>query len=435
MLLTDELQRVKEVLGTWKKVDGIVSKLCPSNAEKDVPTTNECSAVKITAGLVGFLSGNFSETTWMDEYLGVNATVKKNDGAKKKAGETLDDGAKRTDNGVQFQGAWAEWPVGKQGENQLYHFANYNLTLVATVSIHSIHNVPEGDTPIPLIGVKMNDTANTVLLGLSYNGGGKWILLCNGTKVNGEHSGTLHSEADTTEYHVAIVLQNRTQGSAYVDGKRVLEVAKCDWENKEDKNISHFYIGGDERSSEGTGSHEDVSVTVKNVLLYNRLLDETEIKALKPTKGPTMTLKVEKAQETVLPSSPGEPQPVRQELSNGNNGGDGGIASISAGSAPTTISGRVQPVNQFASGTSPGGNANVDGTPSTNGAPTVGEGSEDTLQGDGTHTPSVGDTPATADANVGSNANGETVGRTVGQGRGGCTSTGQEIKCYGSQQQ
>ncbi|EKF30336.1 trans-sialidase, putative, partial [Trypanosoma cruzi marinkellei] len=202
-------------------------------------TTNECSADKVTAGLVGFLSGNISDNTWMDEYLGVNATVKKNDGAKKKAGETSD--------GVTFRGAWAEWPVGQQGENQLYHFANYNFTLVATVSIHK---VPEGDTPIPLIGVKMNDTANTVILGLSYNGGGKWILLCNGTKADEEHSGTLHSETDTTEYHVAIVLQNRTQGSAYVDGKRVLEVAQCEWENKEDKIVSHFYIGGDERSSE-----------------------------------------------------------------------------------------------------------------------------------------------------------------------------------------
>ncbi|EKF27108.1 trans-sialidase, putative, partial [Trypanosoma cruzi marinkellei] len=110
VLLTEQLQRVKDVLATWKKVDGIVSKLCPSNAEKDVPTTNECSADKVTAGLVGFLSGNISDNTWMDEYLGVNATVKKNDGAKKKAGETSD--------GVTFRGAWAEWPVGQQGENQ-----------------------------------------------------------------------------------------------------------------------------------------------------------------------------------------------------------------------------------------------------------------------------------------------------------------------------
>ncbi|EKF28178.1 dispersed gene family protein 1 (DGF-1), putative, partial [Trypanosoma cruzi marinkellei] len=238
VLLTEKLQRVKDVLGTWKKVDGIVSKLCPSNAEKGAPTTNVCSAGKVTAGLVGFLSGNFSDNTWRDEYLGVNATLH-NVGAEK---------ATKTSDGVTFQGAWAEWPVGRQGENQLYHFANYNFTLVATVSIHKM---PEGDTPIPLIGVKMNDSKSPVLLGLSYKGGGKWQVLCSGKTT--EISGTLHSETDTTQYHVAIVLQNRTQGSAYVDGKRVLEVAQCEWENKEDKNVSHFYIGGDERSSEGTG--------------------------------------------------------------------------------------------------------------------------------------------------------------------------------------
>ncbi|EKF26721.1 trans-sialidase, putative, partial [Trypanosoma cruzi marinkellei] len=156
----------------------------------------------------------------MDEYLGVNATVKKNDGGAKATSATVTG----LPYGVKFQGAWAEWPVGQQGENQLYHFANYNFTLVATVSIH---NVPQEVPPIPLMGVKMNDTANTVHLGLSYKGGGKWILLCNGTKANGEHSSTLHSEADKAQYHVAIVLQNRTHGSAYVDGQRV-EDAKCE---------------------------------------------------------------------------------------------------------------------------------------------------------------------------------------------------------------
>ncbi|RNF03134.1 trans-sialidase, partial [Trypanosoma cruzi] len=115
--LTAQLQRVKEVLETWKKVDDIVSKLCPSSAGKDTSTHSPCTTVKITDGLVGFLSGNFSENTWRDEYLGVNATVKKK---KEVAGET---GATKTSDGVKFTGAWAEWPVGAQGENQLYHFA------------------------------------------------------------------------------------------------------------------------------------------------------------------------------------------------------------------------------------------------------------------------------------------------------------------------
>ncbi|EKF26548.1 trans-sialidase, putative, partial [Trypanosoma cruzi marinkellei] len=128
VLLTEQLKRVKEVLATWKKVDDTVSQLCStSGAAVSAPIGTACSTnFNITAGLVGFLSGNFSGKTWRDEYLGVNATVKKNVGAKK------------TDNGVQFQGAWAEWPVGAQGQNQLYHFANYNFTLVATVSMHNV---------------------------------------------------------------------------------------------------------------------------------------------------------------------------------------------------------------------------------------------------------------------------------------------------------
>ncbi|EKG00059.1 trans-sialidase, putative, partial [Trypanosoma cruzi] len=75
--LTEQLQRVKEVLATWKEVDEHVSELCPSGgAAKARSTESACKKTKITAGLVGFLSGNFSENTWKDEYLGVNATVK-----------------------------------------------------------------------------------------------------------------------------------------------------------------------------------------------------------------------------------------------------------------------------------------------------------------------------------------------------------------------
>ncbi|EKF28359.1 trans-sialidase, putative, partial [Trypanosoma cruzi marinkellei] len=92
VLLTKQLQRVKDVLATWKKVDGIVSQLCPtSNEAQDRSPGIVCSAGNITAGLVGFLSGNFSDNTWRDEYLGVNATVKKNEGAEKETSATVTD--------------------------------------------------------------------------------------------------------------------------------------------------------------------------------------------------------------------------------------------------------------------------------------------------------------------------------------------------------
>ncbi|EKG03779.1 trans-sialidase, putative, partial [Trypanosoma cruzi] len=255
VLLTEQLQRVKEVLATWKKVDETVSKLCPSSAAKGdaSPEDVRSTTVKITDGLVGFLSGNFSENTWKDEYLGVNATVKNNDGAT---------GATRTSDGVKFtgRGAGAEWPVGIQGENQLYHFANYNFTLVATVSIHG---APKEGSPIPLMGVKMAGAGTSVVFGLLYNGGGKWKLSCGGGTDTEEHSSTL-----ATTHHVVILLRNGTHGSAYVDGQRVGEDEACDLINKKDKRISHFYIGGDGNSAGGAGSEEDVSVTVTNVLLY-----------------------------------------------------------------------------------------------------------------------------------------------------------------------
>ncbi|RNC39111.1 amastigote surface protein 4, partial [Trypanosoma cruzi] len=257
--LTEQLKRVKDVLATWKEVDERVSKLClTSSAAKDESTGTACSTDKIKDGLVGFLSGNFSNNTWKDEYLGVNATVKK--GAKEVAS---------TDNGVTFKGrgAWAEWPVGRQGENQLYHFANHNFTLVATVSIHDVPK--EGS--IPLMGATMNDSDNTVLLGLSYNDNEKkWRVLCGG-RENKEHSS--HLETKKSE-HVVILLRNGNQGSAYVDGQPVGGDEQCKLNNTDSKGISHFFIGGDEGNAEG---QEGVSVTVTNVLLYNRPWKSEEI--------------------------------------------------------------------------------------------------------------------------------------------------------------
>ncbi|EAN92641.1 putative trans-sialidase, Group VI [Trypanosoma cruzi] len=406
-LLTEQLKRVKDVLATWKKVDERVSKLCPtSSAAESTSTGTACTSV-VTDGLVGFLSGNFSENTWRDEYLGVNATVKSGVGA---AGTT---------DGVKFRGAGAEWPVGKQGRNQLYHFANYNFTLVATVSIDK--ESTEGN--IPLMGAKMNDAENPVLLGLSYNNKEKkWTLLCG----DGKNTEQNRIEGKEKTHQVAIVLRNGTQGSAYVDGKRVGE--PCQLEGKEDKKISHFYIGGD---GSNKGSQEGVSVTVTNVLLYNRPLDDSEITALNAIKVPITPPKDQNAQEIVLPSG-GTPH-AGQEPLNGGKGADGGSASPSASIASTSVP-VGQTVQQLASETFPDGNADVDVSPSSSGNPTVGEGSADTIQGDGPHTPSVGNTAAAADTkvltakgeghdgpaltrdvSVSSGADGETAGGTDGQ--------------------
>ncbi|EAN99546.1 putative trans-sialidase, Group V [Trypanosoma cruzi] len=428
VLLTEQLQRVKDVLATWKKVDDLVSKLCTtSSAEKDASPENACSpTVKITDGLVGFLSDNFSDNKWRDEYLGVNATVKKKDGATEDAGET---GATKTSDGVIFQGAWAEWPVGKQGENQLYHFANYNFTLVATVSIDGVPE--EGDTHIPLMGVKMDDSGKSVLLGLSYNSGGKWELSC-GEETPKELSSTW--EKDTT-HQVVILLRNGTQGSVYVDGERVSGNEACELENKDSRAVSHFYIGGGERSAGGAGRQEEVSVTVRNVLLYNRPLSIAEIGALNPNKALIPPVVSDNAQGTQSQFSPAGQPPSGPKLLNENEGTGGGSTSTSAPSTVTTSLGKEQSAIQLPSGVSSGGNKNVDVASPSDGDPTVGAEAGGAVQGD-TPPQTPVDTPDTADPNaptatnvaqvdpadtteVGarSGENGETVGGTDGQKR------------------
>ncbi|ESS61415.1 trans-sialidase [Trypanosoma cruzi Dm28c] len=375
VLLTEQLKRVKDVLATWKEVDKRVSKLCPSeNADHDSSTANACKNDKITDGLVGFLSGNFSGTTWKDEYLGVNATV-----TKGKNGV-----ATGYPDGVTFKGrgAWAEWPVGKQGDNQLYHFANYNFTLVATVSID---NLPKEGDAIPLMGAKLNDDNNPVLVGLSYNNKEKkWILLCGGGE-NKEHSRDWETKKSE---HVVILLRNGNQGSAYVDGQRVGNV-QCKLGNTDSKGISHFYIGG---SAENTGTKEDVFVTVSNVLLYNRPLSSEEINALNPNKAPIPPLKEEpssplpvssasvassipsvtpNAQITGTSSTPAETQQTERGQPMGSSGADSGGASTSAVSTVSTPSAEKHSVKQVASGKTSDGAQTVDGGSTADGEPTM----------------------------------------------------------------
>ncbi|EAN88109.1 trans-sialidase, putative [Trypanosoma cruzi] len=370
VLLTAQLERVKEVLATWKKVDESVSKLCPtSSAAESTSTGTVCTSV-VTAGLVGFLSGNFSESTWRDEYLGVNATVKSGVGA---AGTT---------DGVRFtgRGAGAEWPVGSQGRNQLYHFANYNFTLVATVSIDK--EATEGGTTIPVMGVRLEGQEK--LMELSYDSGGKWQVLCDGVPNSGKLSSTLGPT-----HHVVILLRNGSQGSAYVDGQRVGD-APCELKVTDSNEISHFYIGGD---GSGAGSQEEVHVTVSNVLLYNRPFDEAEIGVLNPNKDPIQLLKenpsepstvssdsiippshpvTPNAQKTETPSTPAGTHPLEQGQSMGSSkdAGSGG-ASKSAMSTVSTSSAGKNSVKQVTSGTSPDGTQTVDGGSTADGEPTM----------------------------------------------------------------
>ncbi|EAN99233.1 putative trans-sialidase, Group VI [Trypanosoma cruzi] len=421
--LTAQLQRVKEVLATWKEVDKRVSKLCATLLAQEVTSPDTaCTTVKITDGLVGFLSDNFSDNTWMDEYLGVNATVNENVRAEK------------ADNGVTFKvlGAGAEWPVGRQGENQLYHFANYNFTLVATVSIDG--EPTEGN--IPLLGASLDGEGEKKLMELSYDSEKKWILLCGGGQ-NREHGSTWEKEKTQ---HVVILLRNGNQGSAYVDGERVGEDAQCQLENMNSKEISHFYIGGD---GDSAGSKEDVSVTVKNVLLYNRPLSSEEIGAFNPNKDPIQLLEEKPTtpstvssdfvvpltplvtpndEQTETPSTPTGTQLTEQGQPMGSSKGAGsGGASASAVSTVSTSSAEEDSVVQVTSGTSPDGTQTMDAASSPDGNTAVETEARNTVQGDGSPQIPVGISD-TADANTptteGEGQDGPTVNPEAGASSG-----------------
>ncbi|PWV08771.1 putative trans-sialidase, Group VI [Trypanosoma cruzi] len=431
--LTAQLEKVKEVLKTWKEVDERVSQLCTSESVgRDTLPGTACSAdIKITDGLVGFLSGNFSENTWRDEYLGVNATLD-------------NEGVEQVETGVKFKGrgAGAEWPVGSQGENQLYHFANYNFTLVATVSIDG--EPTEGN--IPLLGVLLDGEKKTTLMELSYDREKKWILLCGG-ETHKKHSSTWDPET-TKKHHVVILLRNGNQSSAYVDGKRVGEDVPCALGNTDSKVISHFYIGGDGKSAVSPGNGEDVSVTVTNVLLYNRPLTSEEITALNTNQLSIPKLEDLKTEARDAPPPAGtEPhtlgavsstihgghQDTEEKLLKISNDAGGGGASNSAKTTMTTHSVGGQSAEQLASGGSHDVNKNVNVDSSSNGNPAVGTVGGDTKQGNGSPQIPVGisdtadaNTPTTEgegqygptvnpEAGVSSGENGETVKGTNGQ--------------------
>ncbi|RNE94979.1 trans-sialidase, partial [Trypanosoma rangeli] len=158
--LTEQLRHIKTVLSKWKEVDDRVSKLCGSTttaAMKDGAEGAGCVGPLPTAGLIGFLSNNASDTHWNDEYFGVGATVPT--------------GTKKVENGFQLAGHGARiaWPVGRQGPNSVRSYVGEELTLVATVIIDK---VPTAATP--LLGVSTVGDPNGKYLGLWYDERRHW---------------------------------------------------------------------------------------------------------------------------------------------------------------------------------------------------------------------------------------------------------------------
>ncbi|KAF5215855.1 hypothetical protein ECC02_011421 [Trypanosoma cruzi] len=277
--LTEKLERVKEVVKTWKDLDSALQSCSSvSSATVGLPKKGMCNGPVPTDELVGFLSGNFSDNTWRDEYLGVNAKV--------------NNGERRVPNGWTFKGpgAWAEWPVGDMGQTVPYYFANNKFTLVATVSIHE---VPQSGS-IPLMGVRMNDTSSTVLFGLSYTHDKKWLAIP-GNRGDAEYFDDW--EPDRT-YQV-VLRMTLDEWTVFVDGKQI-DHESYDKSLFNSHRISHFYIGGDSKHQSATGGH----VTVTNVMLYNEKLFGSELDELHASK-------------VNIPSLGAEKQPTEQAANTG----------------------------------------------------------------------------------------------------------------------
>ncbi|RNE96055.1 trans-sialidase, partial [Trypanosoma conorhini] len=243
--LDDQLERIKEVLAQWDKLEKDFSQLCTS--------LGAAVACDGSARSVGFLSNTGSAAHWSDEYLGVDAAVS---------------GATKVTNGFEFSGSnsRAEWPVGAQGQNQRYHFANYYFILLATVTV----NDPKGG--VSVFGVRLNGTDSAGnRFGLLCSGDNKWVV----KSRTGEKVAQGATCEPNKQYYVLLTLEYG-RFLFFVNGE-ALKLAGADaaaLAKKDGEEIVHFYFGADDGMSGVDGS-----VTVKNVFLMSRPLHiiESEI--------------------------------------------------------------------------------------------------------------------------------------------------------------
>ncbi|EKF98303.1 trans-sialidase, putative [Trypanosoma cruzi] len=200
---------MRKVLAAWKERDACIAREYGCGNEKNDKKRSGCGG-DFGKGLVGFLSSTSTMNTWSGECPCVNATVH---------GEVRI----TPDGGLTFKGsgAWAEWPVGAQGPNLPYHFADKNFTLMASVSIRE---VPKAGSSIPLTGVKLNDTGHKVLFCLSYTKKNKWEVTFNGNTRN--LSGDRNRERGR-KYRVALGMDYYVKHLVvYVDGSMVCDSEK-----------------------------------------------------------------------------------------------------------------------------------------------------------------------------------------------------------------
>ncbi|KAF5225294.1 hypothetical protein ECC02_001471 [Trypanosoma cruzi] len=232
--LTEELGTIKSVLSTWAKKDAFFSNLT-------IPT----------AGLVAVLSDTASNGTWIDEYLCLNATVTK--GRKAKYGFQLTEPSSRV-----------SWSVNTRGDSMRHVSLSHNFTLVALVTIEE---TPSGNTP--LLTATLGDTNSNHTMGLSYTADKTW-----GTGLKGKTTKQSGRWEPKKGYQVALMLQGK-KASVYVDGESLGE-EELPLKGERPLELVRFCFGAC-----GEDAGQKTNVKVKNVFLYNRPLNSTEINAIK----------------------------------------------------------------------------------------------------------------------------------------------------------
>ncbi|PWU97922.1 putative trans-sialidase, Group II [Trypanosoma cruzi] len=233
--LTGELSTTKSVLSTWAKKDAFFSSF-------SIPT----------AGLVAVLSDTASNGTWIDEYLCLNATVTPN--AKKvRYGFQLTEPSSRV-----------SWSVNTRVNNVRHVSLSHNFTLVALVTIEE---TPSGNTP--LLTATLADTNSNHTMGLSYTADKTW-----GTGLKGKTTKQSGRWEPKKGYQVALMLQGK-KASVYIDGQSLGE-EELPLKGEAPLELVRFCFGAC-----GEDAGQKTKVTVKNVFLYNRPLNPTEMRAIK----------------------------------------------------------------------------------------------------------------------------------------------------------
>ncbi|AAZ11179.1 trans-sialidase, putative [Trypanosoma brucei brucei TREU927] len=294
--LVDEMKMIKWVVLLWKAQDTLLVGDCLSSAGG----TGPCRGIPV-GGLAGLLSGPAVGHVWPDVYKCVYASVS---------------GAVANKDGVVLGGTGKDrvvWPVGEQGQDQRYYFANTHFTIVATVQFGV---VPQRDTP--LIGfVNGEKNANkTLMLSIKNK---KWFLTYGRIRSEGS---PVPSNLEGS-HQIALTLQDGLV-TAYVDGKlAVAAINVRKFGRVGFLNIRRFFVGTP--VSIRTSSH--TTVTVHNALLYNRRLSEGELQLVFTNREV-----IRAANPTTPPPTPFESSAGGDEQSHDRAGSTFGVPFLSGGS-------------------------------------------------------------------------------------------------------